>query len=197
MAKDPRLKELRRQLDEIKEARAEGRVGRLGDGGLVVPDVMEFVLSDAYLAQGRIYPRQGTLLKTVFLRDDLYTPADRDVIEEWTAGFRRPERPSPGLLSKGWRFEGERGMPPDTLDRVATLKAQGRFSFREVAPRSAVGAGRATSGPSVAPTTCCASSPWGTLTTSLRSPPARSSASRCSRGARPRRSATSGTTWSA
>jgi hypothetical protein len=130
--KDPRLQELRRLVRELLAAREEGRIASAPMDPLVVPDPIEFTLSDAYLDQPRLYPRQGTLLKTVFLRDDLYTEYDHQVLAEWMRGFVRPPRPEPHELSRGWHYEGVCGIPPDTLGRIAVLQKRGRFSFREV-----------------------------------------------------------------
>lgn len=85
---------------------------------LEIPDPLEFVLSSSYLRR-RIYPRQGTLLKLIFLRDDLLTDYDHDVIEAWSRSFANPE----GQVT---------GIQPDILERLAVCKAEGRPWFREV-----------------------------------------------------------------
>jgi hypothetical protein len=76
------------------------------------------VLSSTYLRR-RIYPRQGTLLKLIFLRDDLLTDYDYEVIAGWTRSFANPE----GQVT---------GIQPDILERLAQSKAEGRPWFREV-----------------------------------------------------------------
>lgn len=85
--------------------------------GLSVPDPITFVVSPEYLNQPNIYPRQATLLKIVFLRDDLFTEYDYEVIEEWTNKYK---------------YTGNEGLPVDILDRIKALKAEGRKWFREV-----------------------------------------------------------------
>ncbi len=85
--------------------------------GLRVPDPITFTVSPEYLNQGNIYPRQATLLKLVFLRDDLFTNYDLEVIEEWTNKYK---------------FTGNEGVSPDILERIKVLKAEGRRWFREV-----------------------------------------------------------------
>lgn len=97
---------------------------RLGPGGLhklfhglEVPDPITFVVSPDYLNQPNLYPRQATLLKIVFLRDDLFTEYDYEVIEEWTTKYK---------------YSGNEGLPTDILERIRLLKAEGRKWFREV-----------------------------------------------------------------
>jgi hypothetical protein len=47
---------------------------------------VEFATSPDYLGQ-TLTPRQGTILKVTFLRDDLFTAYDDEVLDEWTGGF--------------------------------------------------------------------------------------------------------------
>jgi len=82
-----------------------------------IPDVMEFILSDTYLDQPGIYPRQATMLKAMFLQDELFTPFDYDVIGQWGEDFART---------------GYHGCQPDLLERIKICKAQGRPWFREI-----------------------------------------------------------------
>ncbi len=91
-----------------------------------VPDIIEFVVSDRYLNRPNIYPRQATLLKLLFLQDDLFTQYDYDVIGEWTEGFRLPEGDHDVL-----RYKGNNGIQPDVLDRLRMCKEEGRKWFRE------------------------------------------------------------------
>lgn len=81
-----------------------------------IPDPIEFTVSDKYLDRPNLYPRQATFLKIVFLRDDLFTQYDLDVIEEWEQAF----------LSTGTE-----GISPGIMDRIAMNKAAGRPWFRE------------------------------------------------------------------
>lgn len=66
----------------------------------------------------RLYPRQQTLLKLIFLETENMTPFDIDVIEEWRQGFKRRKEP--------------RGVQPDIWDRVAYLKELGYPHFPHV-----------------------------------------------------------------
>lgn len=86
--------------------------------GLVaeVPDPIEFIVSDKYLDRPNLYPRQATFQKIIFLRDDMFTQFDYDVIGEWEETF----------LSTG-----NEGLNPGILDRIRINKAQGRKWFRE------------------------------------------------------------------
>ncbi len=81
-----------------------------------VPDPIEFVISDRYLDRPNLYPRQATILKLIFLRDDMLTQFDHDVIGEWEEQFRAT---------------GNEGVNPGVLDRIRINKANGRPWFRE------------------------------------------------------------------
>jgi hypothetical protein len=85
--------------------------------GVQVPDPITFVLSSQYLDRGNLYPRQATLLKLIFLRDDLFTDYDRKVIDEWVQNFKDT---------------GNNGIQPDIYDRISYLKSRGYKWFREV-----------------------------------------------------------------
>jgi hypothetical protein len=84
---------------------------------LRLPDPITFVVHPDFLNRGNIYPRQATLLKIIFLRDDLFTPYDLEVIEEWEESYRNT---------------GYNGICPNVLFRIKWLKAQGYKWFREV-----------------------------------------------------------------
>lgn len=85
--------------------------------GLPVPDPITFVMGEEWLARPNLYPRQATLLKIIFLREDLFTEYDYEVVEEWESSFRRT---------------GDNGITPGILDRMAYLRQQGYSYFREV-----------------------------------------------------------------
>ena len=106
--------ELRRHIDALS---------RLVDlsGKLVVPDIIEFVISDRYLNR-TLHPRQGTVLKTMTLQDELFTNYDDHVIDEWINSY---------LLSADETGEGNHGIVPDVRERIAINKAKGRSAFRE------------------------------------------------------------------
>ena len=95
---------------------------------LEVPDIIEFVLSDKFLNRPNLYPRQATLLKTIFLQDELYTDYDYQVLEEWSEGFSLNTNPNEeGVM----RYQGGHGIQPDILQRIHLNKAEGRKWFRE------------------------------------------------------------------
>lgn len=85
--------------------------------GLDVPDPLTFALSHAYLNKGSLYPRQATLLKIIFLRDDLFTDYDFEVIKQWDRSFTQT---------------GNCGINPGLLQRIKWLKANGHRWFKEV-----------------------------------------------------------------
>jgi hypothetical protein len=64
-----------------------------------------------------MYPRQATLLKIIFLRDDLFTDYDRMVIQEWEDMFAA---------------SGDHGVSPGIMDRIRMNKENERKWFREV-----------------------------------------------------------------
>lgn len=82
-----------------------------------MPDPIEFCVSDKFLNRPNLYPRQATMLKVIFLRDDMFTAYDLDVIGEWEATFMK---------------FGNEGISPQILERIQICKAQGRSWFREV-----------------------------------------------------------------
>lgn len=81
-----------------------------------VPDPIEFVVSDKYLNRPNLYPRQATALKIQFLRLDMLTQYDYDVIGEWEDAFRQT---------------GQEGCSPGILDRIKINQDAGRSWFRE------------------------------------------------------------------
>lgn len=85
--------------------------------GVEVPDPITFVMSPEWLNRPNLYPRQATLLKVIFLRDDLFTDFDHEVIAEWVENFTQT---------------GDNGISPDIYERIAYLKARGYGWFREV-----------------------------------------------------------------
>ena len=97
--------------------------------GPAVPDPITFVIGGEWLDKPNIYPRQVTILKLIFLRDDLFTDYDRAVIDEWIADFHRTN-PDAGLDNK---FAAEtNGCQPDIYQRIAFLKERGYRWFPEV-----------------------------------------------------------------
>jgi hypothetical protein len=97
--------------------------------GPVLPDPITFVIGEGWLDRPNLYPRQATLLKIIFLRDDLFTDYDHDVIAEWIAEFRATN-PNAGPENK---FEAHtNGIQPDIYERIAWCKARGYRWFKEV-----------------------------------------------------------------
>jgi hypothetical protein len=81
-----------------------------------VPDPITFITSGKYLDRPQLYPRQATLLKIIFLREDLFTEYDYVVVAEWERDFA----------------ERGKGVCPQVLERMRWLKALGYRWFREV-----------------------------------------------------------------
>lgn len=103
-------------------------------------DPIEWVLSPKGLNRN-LYPRQATLLKLIFLRDDLFTEYDLEVLGKWAEGFRLVEPgevPRPDGEDDLIRFESTgalcRGITPDWEDRIRLCKEEGRKWFRETIP---------------------------------------------------------------
>ena len=85
--------------------------------GLDIPDPITFTVSPDYLNRPNLYPRQATLLKIIFLRDDLFTDYDHAVIDEWEASYADT---------------GHEGICPQIRERIRLLKALGARWFKEV-----------------------------------------------------------------
>jgi hypothetical protein len=85
--------------------------------GLEVPDPITFILGPQWLGQPAIYPRQATLIKVIFLREDLFTEYDYAVIKEWEDSYRETSY---------------NGITPNIIERMRHLKANGYKWFREV-----------------------------------------------------------------
>lgn len=86
--------------------------------GVQVPDPITFIVGTEWLNRPNLYPRQATMLKIIFLRDDLFTDYDRLVITEWIEAFDPETNPE--------------GIQPDIYERIAYLKARGYRWFHEV-----------------------------------------------------------------
>ena len=95
------------------------------------PDIIEFVCSDRYLGRS-LYPRQATLLKTIFLQLELFTQYDYDVLDDWASReFTLPPAEN-WDIEKPYRFVGQWGIQPDVLERIDINRREGRKWFREV-----------------------------------------------------------------
>ena len=77
-----------------------------------IPNIIDFVVGAEYLNRPGLYPRQATLLKIIFLQDDLFTPYDHDVIGEWIERLQGDGQPRhrPGRLER-IRDQQGRGAP--------------------------------------------------------------------------------------
>jgi hypothetical protein len=97
--------------------------------GPQLPDPITFTIGEQWLDRPNLYPRQATLLKIIFLRDDLFTSYDHDVIAEWIAEFHATN-PNAGPENK---FEARtNGIQPDIYERIAWCKERGYRWFKEV-----------------------------------------------------------------
>lgn len=85
--------------------------------GEKVPDPITFTVGEDWCNRSNLYPRQATLLKVIFLREDLFTDYDYEVVDEWERSFKHT---------------GNNGITPGILNRMRYLKAQGYPWFREV-----------------------------------------------------------------
>lgn len=95
--------------------------------GPPVPDPITFVIGEDWLGKPNLYPRQATLLKVVFLRDDLFTDYDRRVIAEWQQRFRET---NPDAADN--KFSAvTKGIQPDLYERIAYLRKRGYKWFPE------------------------------------------------------------------
>ena len=103
-----------------------------------IPDPIQMVLDERFLSRPNLYPRQATLLKIIFLRDDLFTDYDRAVIDSWTTEFIvPPDADKPRADDDPLRYipaGPDHGLAPDIYERITMLKAQGRKWFKEVLP---------------------------------------------------------------
>lgn len=86
-----------------------------------VPNIIEFVTGGRFLNLPRLYPRQATLLKVIFLAVELFTAYDRKVLAEWGAG-----------QGQGLEHNRQFGISSDIMERIEINRAEGRRWFREV-----------------------------------------------------------------
>jgi hypothetical protein len=95
--------------------------------GPPVPDPVTFLIGQDWLDKPNAYPRQVTLLKVVFLRDDLFTDYDRAVIAEWQQRFRDT---NPDAEDNKFSAQAK-GIQPDIYERISYLKRRGYKWFPE------------------------------------------------------------------
>jgi len=79
--------------------------------------IVDFATHKSFCGK-RLYPRQMTLLKLMYLETESMTDYDRDVIGTWTEGFKNPHTPV--------------GVQPDIWDRITYLKANGFTHFPHI-----------------------------------------------------------------
>jgi hypothetical protein len=86
-------------------------------GGPPWDSIVDFATHQSFCGK-RLYPRQMTLLKLIYLETETMTEYDRDVIGGWAEGFKDYNHPA--------------GVQPDIWDRVNYLKANGFTHFPHV-----------------------------------------------------------------
>jgi hypothetical protein len=79
--------------------------------------IRDFTMHPSFCGQ-KLYPRQLTLLKLIYLETENMTPYDIDVIEEWREGFKKKKDVF--------------GVQPDVWERVEFLKSKGYTHFPHV-----------------------------------------------------------------
>ena len=114
------LADIRRELDRARQ-----------DGGAILggprrsppadPDIITFATDNAYLNR-RLFPRQATALKLMFLGVDMqgnniFTEYDHEVIAKWI---------------RLYQDTGKEGIQPDIYERIEMNKVEARHWFREV-----------------------------------------------------------------
>ena len=106
--------------------------------GIEVPDIITFVTSPDYLNRPNLYPRQATLLKCFFLREDLFTEYDYQVVAEWDEqyfkGLHAKERAQHEIDTFGQEIATTIAISgsPKLLERMRAAKAMGYSWFREI-----------------------------------------------------------------
>lgn len=80
--------------------------------------IIDFATHSSFCGATKIYPRQRTLLKLMYLETENMTAYDLDVIEEWRNGFARRR----DIF----------GVQPDIWERVEYLKARGARRFPHI-----------------------------------------------------------------
>ncbi len=79
--------------------------------------IVDFATHKSFCGK-RLYPRQMTLLKLIYLETETMTDYDRDVIGQWAEGFKNHHKPF--------------GVQPDIWDRIEYLKTHGFTHFPHV-----------------------------------------------------------------
>lgn len=97
--------------------------------GPEVPDPITFAIGEDWLDRPNLYPRQATLLKIIFLRDDLFSDFDHMVIAEWIGLFNTTNSDDSGENKFSARTKG---IQPDIYERITYLKERGYRWFHEL-----------------------------------------------------------------
>ena len=80
-------------------------------------DIVTFATHPSFCGE-KLYPRQITLLKLIYLQTETMTPYDIQVIEEWRNGFFNPAQAE--------------GVQPDIWERIEYLKSRGYRRFPHI-----------------------------------------------------------------
>lgn len=99
------------EFDPINSFRQQMRKGPPWDS------IVEFASHPSFCGM-RLYPRQMTLLKLIYLEEEQFTEYDRDVIGHWADGFKDRLNPM--------------GVQPDIMERIHYLKDHGYTHFPHV-----------------------------------------------------------------
>ena len=112
----------RKEIDRLRQAANKRLVSKVPPE-VVIPKggIVQFATDPAGLGCD-LYPRQGTLLKTMTLDIPNMTDFDYQVIEELTNGFV--------LDTDGFEYRGREGTPPDLFDRIEWCHSKGLSWFR-------------------------------------------------------------------
>jgi hypothetical protein len=109
--------------------------------GLEVPDPITFVVSPKYLNRPNLYPRQATLMKVFFLREDLFTAYDYQVVAEWDESYRTAKSSNEQRAARAAELaddpEADLAAEVDgiMIDALDQLREQALLESNEDAPR--------------------------------------------------------------
>lgn len=98
-------------FDPIKQFQNAMRAGPPWDS------IVDFATHQSFCGM-KLYPRQLTLLKLIYLETEQFTDYDWDTISKWAEGFKDRTNPM--------------GVQPDVFDRISYLKSHGYHHFPHV-----------------------------------------------------------------
>jgi hypothetical protein len=107
----------RNQASPLHDFDPIGQFQRALSSGPPWESIVDFATHKSYCGR-RLYPKQLTLLKLIYLETDQMTQFDLDTIETWREGFKDRTQPM--------------GVPPDIWDRVDYLQTNGYHHFMQV-----------------------------------------------------------------